>query len=175
MGSWIDLSGKKIGKLTVLKRGEDRIFKSGTRAVTFDCVCECGKTKNVLGEHLRRGAVKSCGCSQYMNRKSRYRHGMTKTRLHRIWSNMRQRCNDKNSSNYHLYGGKGIKICEEWNIFENFYEWAMANGYEEKLSIDRINSNGNYEPANCRWADIVTQNNNTSRVHFIEYNGQKNP
>lgn len=93
-------------------------------------------------------------------------------RLYSIWHNMKSRCYYKNAEKYKYYGGKGISVCDEWkNSFEAFYNWALQNGYSEKLTLDRINVNGNYEPNNCRWVDAKTQNNNTSKNHYIEYNG----
>ena len=102
-----------------------------------------------------------------------YRHGMRHTRIYNIWRTMRQRCSNPNCINYHNYGGKGIVVCDEWDkSFEVFYEWAMANGYEDGLTIDRINSNGNYEPSNCRWASYKQQANNKTSNRLVEFNGE---
>lgn len=101
------------------------------------------------------------------------KHGKTKTRLYRIWFNMRCRCHKKDFVDYPRYGGRGIAVCDEWlNSFPPFYEWAMANGYREDLTLDRIDNDGNYEPSNCRWVDTKVQNNNTRRNHYITYNGE---
>ena len=89
-----------------------------------------------------------------------YKHGMWKTRLYNIWKKMKDRCYNPNANNYRYYGGKGVKVCEEWHSFQPFYEWAMANGYADNLSIDRISGFGNYEPNNCRWATYTEQNRN---------------
>lgn len=94
------------------------------------------------------------------------------TRLHHIWVNMRYRCNNPNCSHYNRYGGRGIKVCDEWNEYLVFKKWAMANGYDDSKSIDRIDNNGNYEPNNCRWATMKTQNNNRSSNNNITYNGE---
>ena len=94
------------------------------------------------------------------------------TRLYSIWSHMKQRTTDQNVDRYEHYGGKGIAICKEWKDYEKFKEWALLNGYQDSLTIDRIDNDGNYEPSNCRWADKITQANNTSRNHFIEFNGE---
>ena len=88
------------------------------------------------------------------------RHGMRNTRLYNIWRAMRQRCNNPQNNRYSVYGGRGISVCEEWEVFENFYKWSMENGYKEDLTIDRKNTDGNYEPSNCRWATIKEQNRN---------------
>lgn len=93
--------------------------------------------------------------------------------VYNVWQGMKQRCNNPKNKNYYLYGGRGIKICEQWsNNFKEFERWALENGYEQGLTIDRINNNGNYEPDNCRWADLETQANNTRRNVYIEYQGQ---
>lgn len=100
-------------------------------------------------------------------------HGLSKTRLYSIWCDMKKRCYNTKSRRYECYGGKGIKVCDEWlHDFSAFYEWSMANGYAENLSIDRINVNGNYEPSNCRWATIKQQQRNTTRNHFVTVNGE---
>lgn len=106
--------------------------------------------------------------------KNHLKHGMRNTRLYNIWRSMRQRCSNPKTINYHNYGGKGIKVCEDWSKdFMIFYNWAMENGYSENLSIDRINPDGNYEPDNCRWASCKEQNNNRHSNKFLELNGQK--
>ena len=101
-------------------------------------------------------------------------HGMRRTKLYRVWCSMKERCNNTNNKSYKHYGLRGIKVCEEWaGDFKCFYDWAIANGYQEGLTIDRINVDGNYEPSNCRWVDVKTQNRNYGRNHFVDYNGRK--
>ena len=97
---------------------------------------------------------------------------MSHTRLYRIWNSVINRCKYKSSSNYKWYGEKGIKVCEEWERFENFYKWAINNGYDDTLSIDRIDSKGNYTPSNCRWATMKEQQNNRSNNVFLTYKGE---
>ena len=95
-------------------------------------------------------------------------------RLYDIWNHMKQRCNNPNCRRYNLYGGRGIKVCKSWNEnFLNFFTWALRNGYKEDLSIDRINVNGNYKPANCRWVDMKTQKRNKQNTYYLEYKGQR--
>ena len=99
-------------------------------------------------------------------------HGGSKTKLNKVWRNMKDRCYNPNNSRYSHYGQRGIVVCEEWrNDYTSFRDWAKYNGYSEGLSLDRINNNGMYEPSNCRWVDSVIQNNNFSRNKIISYNG----
>ena len=110
----------------------------------------------------------SCGClDREQVRFNARKHGMRYTRIYNIWHKMKSRCGNPNSTDYKHYGARGIKVCDEWMKFENFYAWAMAHGYRDDLSIDRINVFGNYEPSNCRWATTKEQNNNTTRNHTI--------
>lgn len=100
-------------------------------------------------------------------------HGLKKERIYRTWCAMKERCNNKHNKRFPVYGGRGICVSDEWNKnFMSFYNWAMANGYKEDLTIDRIDNNGNYDPSNCRWVDRKTQNRNYSRNHLINYNGE---
>jgi hypothetical protein len=104
---------------------------------------------------------------------SNIKHGKTNTKLYGVWSTMKSRCLNPNSASYKLYGKRGIKVCEEWaNDFQAFYEWAVSTGYHEGLSIDRIDTNGNYEPSNCRWADAKMQASNRRSSHIVTLNGE---
>ena len=167
-----DLTGKTFGRLFVVERVEN----SASKQVQYLCRCACGKEKVVLGNHLKSGATKSCGC--YMAEctiSKNTTHGKTGTRLHRIWSGMKIRCYDTNHKDYKDYGAKGVVMCSEWlgdNGFQNFHDWAYANGYADNLSIDRIDVNGNYEPSNCRWVDSIQQANNKRNNHYVEDNGE---
>ena len=100
-----------------------------------------------------------------------YKDGRKNTRLYRIYNNIKSRCYNKNSQAYLRYGARGITVCEEWrNDFTKFYDWSMKNGYQENLTIDRIDNNGNYEPSNCRWVTVKTQSNNRSKNHLVSLN-----
>ena len=138
------------------------------------CKCDCGNQKIIRRNDLLSGKTISCGCKQKENiLKIAVTHGKSNTRIYDIWCAMKQRCYYKKNSYYPNYGGRGIKVCDEWlEDFMNFYNWAMKNGYDDTLSIDRIDVNGNYEPSNCRWTTIKEQANNTTRNRYIEYNGK---
>lgn len=161
-----DLTGNRYSHLTVIHR----VFDPNRKGVYWLCRCDCGKEKVVSADNLRSGKVKSCGCIRGNNLKT---HGLSGLRLHRIWKAMKTRCLNPNSANYKYYGGRGISICDEWlNDFEQFYQWAMQNGYTDDMTIDRINSNGNYSSDNCRWISMPEQNLNRRSNRFIEYNGE---
>lgn len=101
------------------------------------------------------------------------KHGLSKHPLYKTWHNMRSRCKNPNTTKYEIYGGKGVRVCKKWDEnFVSFYEWSMANGYEKNLTIDRIDSDGDYEPDNCRWVDYKTQNNNLKSNHTLTYKGK---
>lgn len=178
----IDLTGKRFGRLTVLEW-----IPSARGNARWLCRCDCGTEKVVNGKSLRNGHSKSCGCyqreevSQRMRnltpeekrKYARYSHHMSDSRIYRIYAGMKGRCYGPSNTHYEYYGGRGIKMCDEWlDDFMNFYEWAMANGYEDHLTIDRIDVNGNYCPENCRWATRKEQLNNTRQNRFLKFNGE---
>lgn len=178
MAKFVDLTGQKFERLTALyKTGMSKDRKS-----IWHCQCECGNFKDVTITSLKNGDTKSCGCLQKESRRenalklNNTKHGMYKRRLYRIYHDMVSRCYRKNVNRYEEYGGRGIKVCEEWlgkDGFVHFMNWAFENGYSDDLTIDRINSNGNYEPSNCRWATHKEQANNTRSTIFLEYSGDR--
>lgn len=155
---YIDLSGQTFGQLYVIKRAVNK-----GRRVRFLCRCQCGNEIIVLSDSLKNGKTKSCGCLRTKTTSLlNATHGKSKTRLYHIWQNMKRRCLRFTNPNFKYYGGRGITICTEWkNSFDTFYAWAVSNGYQENLSIDRIDVNGNYCPSNCRFATKKEQSRNT--------------
>lgn len=154
----IDMTGKTIGRLTVIKRAENNRHKQAM----WLCLCSCGKPTIVNGQILRENRTRSCGCLIGESIKLRQiTHGSTKTRLYNIWRNIKQRCYNFKNTGYRNYGAKGIKVCDEWfSNYEAFQDWALANGYQDNLTIDRINNDEGYYPDNCRW---ITKEENSAR------------
>lgn len=165
----LELIGKKFNRWTVLWK--IKIRKPGTHWI---CKCDCGNFGICKGADLKTGNTKSCGClHKEMASKSNKKHGLYKTKLYRVWHAMKDRCYNHNDKKYTNYGGRGITVCNQWKYnFADFYSWAISNGYKEGLSIDRINNNGNYEPSNCRFADVYTQANNKTTNTFLTYKGE---
>ena len=127
------------------------------------CKCDCGNTKIICGNNLRRGLTRTCGCSS---------HGKKGTRLYNIWGGMKKRCYNPAHKFYTRYGGRGITVCDEWkDNFEAFEAWAVANGYADNLTIDRIDNDGNYCPENCRFATQTEQVRNRSISRVATING----
>lgn len=170
MGRFIDLRGRRFGRLTAMYRGENTKYND----TTWVCICDCGNQKTIRYSDLISGKTISCGCYKAEDTRQRMTtHGESHTRLHDIWRGMIKRCEAPYASRYDLYGGRGIGVCAEWHTYENFVEWAKQSGYRDDLSIDRIDPNGNYCPENCRWATAKEQANNTSRNHYVEYDGKR--
>ena len=164
-----DILGEKFGKLTVVEFAGFYVEKDGKRQSKCKCKCDCGNEVIVLRSSLKKGHTTSCGCSRKgINTK----HGHCRDRIYIIWGNIKNRCLNPNISAYKHYGGRGVTVCDEWKEFQPFYDWAMATGYSDDLTIDRIDVNGNYEPSNCRWANKKTQANNKTTSRYITYNGK---
>ena len=166
-----DLTGRKFGRWTVLDFSD--FHKSN---YYWLCKCECGKEKIVAQSSLLSGNSKSCGCLARELAQDKAKHGMCRVgkekRLYWTYNSMIQRCENPNNKTYKHYGARGIRVCDEWHDRQAFFEWAYSHGYKECLSIDRIDTNGNYEPSNCRWVDKYVQLNNTRRNHYLTMNGK---
>lgn len=171
----VDISGKKFGRLTVVSK-----VGSNGHSTLWLCKCECGKMKEVTLSHLRQGCVMSCGCltkeiasergyKSKIGERSR-KHGDNKTKLYNVWAGMKRRCQNSNTLHYNDYGGRGITVCDEWQEYIPFKEWAIATGYKEGLSIERKDVNGNYEPNNCYWIPLKMQGKNRRNTIYIQYN-----
>lgn len=174
MSKLIDLSGQRFGRLTVLERSHESKCKN--RQAKWKCLCDCGNITYSGGYELRSGSTISCGCYHIEECGNQHRtHGLSKTRLYRIYCKMKERCYKPNNDNYKYYGGLGITICDEWlNDFAKFAEWAMTNGYEENLTIDRIDNEKGYCPENCRWLTIQDQQKNKRKKGTVYGKQQSN-
>lgn len=163
----LDLVGKRFGSLLVIeRRGSDEKGQS-----LWLCRCDCGTEKIVRGHDLK-GGTKSCGCSRRYNT-GLYQHGLSHTRIHSIWRSIKDRCYNPKNRHYKHYGGRGISVCDEWkDNFIPFYNWSLENGYEENLTIDRIDVNAGYYPGNCRWVSVETQANNKRNNKVFTLNGK---
>lgn len=169
MGKIKDMVGKRFGKLTCIEYVD---VKNGH--ARWKVLCDCGTIKVVEGSEMRRGSTISCGCVKRERLKlgpeKVKTHGMSGSRTYSSWHQMLQRCKNPNNSRYHQYGGRGIKVCEQWERFENFF--ADMGFVPQGMSIDRINNDGNYEPGNCRWATSFEQSNNMKNNVRLKFNGE---
>lgn len=158
-----DITGKRFGRLVV---------SSYIGTGLYECECDCGNIVRVFGGNLVNGATKSCGClRREITHSTKFKHGEVKEPLYIRWKQMRRRCQDKNCKDYPDYGGRGIAICNEWNDYITFRDWAQSNGYNEELSIDRVDVNGPYSPDNCRWATASEQARNKRNTVWLTING----
>lgn len=170
-----DLTGQRFGRLLVLNReGSDR-----NKNALWRCRCDCGTEKVVCGRDLKNGDTKSCGCLHRESvKQTMTTHGLSKTRLYRVWAGMKNRCYNQHCDNYQYYGAKGVTMCDEWrNSFSSFKDWAIENGYDDTqpaqgCTIDRIDNTLGYTPANCRWANHIEQCNNQGSNKILTFNGK---
>lgn len=170
---WI---GQRFGRLTVVG-AVPYADSAGRKQIRWKTRCDCGNETLVVPFKVVSGETRSCGClSLEMSRERFTKHGEAHTRLFYTWVGMRDRCNNPRNKRYENYGGRGITVCEEWeNSYEAFAKWARENGYADNLTIDRIDVDGNYEPSNCRWADLKTQMRNRTDNHYITIDGVTRP
>lgn len=162
----IEVKNKKFGRLTVI---EELPKKNNKRFVK--CMCDCGNEKQAFLDNVASGKTNSCGCihRERVSQKNSS-HGLSKTREFTIWMNMKARCTNSKNNSFHRYGGRGIKICDRWMLFENFIsDMGLSNG----LTLDRIDVDKDYSPENCRWATIKEQANNTRKNVYVNINGKR--
>ena len=171
----VEMIGRKFGKLTVLALSEER---GGRGQLKFLCLCDCGNTKVILGESLRSLKTTSCGCEQRIRVSiANKTHGGSNERLYHVWQGMKDRCENKNNLEYKNYGGRGIKICEEWHDYAKFKEFMLSKGYDPtaphgQYTIERINVNGNYEPSNCTLISLSMQQQNRTDNRKLTFQGK---
>ena len=159
--------------MTVLYQAPDKINSKGRHIKYWVCQCECGTIKVISRSGLTSGDNISCGCyhREHLNDYGKT-HGMSHTKIYKKWKAMIQRCTNPNADHYYLYGARGITVCKEWSDdFYTFYNWAIEHGYQDDLSIDRIDNNKGYCPENCRWITLQQQANNRRCNHYITFNG----
>lgn len=169
-----DLTGKRFERLRVIGLSAK---KSGRKSY-WVCKCDCGNKKLVRSDSLKDDSIKSCGClkkeQDEINLTKHHRHMEAGTPLYTRWQGIKARCYYKDSHCYEFYGGRGIRVCEEWkNSYEAFAEWARNNGYSKELTIERIDVNGDYCPENCTWVTQQEQNNNRRSNVWIEWRGMR--
>lgn len=169
----LDIAGERYGMLVAIEL--DHISNSRTY---WKFRCDCGNVKVIALRSVRGGDTVSCGCKAKAAIKSQQvpRHGESHSRIYSIWRGMKKRCSVPMAHEYERYGGRGIKVCDEWfNSYEAFRDWSVSNGYNDNLTLDRIDGDGNYCPENCRWVDWFVQMRNKDGVMFAKHNGEYLP
>ena len=163
-----DISGQRFGNLLCIHQ----TGKGKWGEILYLCQCACGQKCLAAKSDLTQGKKKSCGCGQGKKSHGLSRENGKQTLLHRVWMSMLHRCNNPKSQSYKYYGHKGISVCDEWDSYENFYKWAIQNGYRKGLTIERIDNDGDYCLENCKWIPQSEQARNSKGVRFLTYKGQ---
>lgn len=167
-----DLSNQKFGKLTAIEYRKVT-YPKGNRLIQWKCKCECGNETWVFASNLKRGTTQSCGCLISESNKSRIsKIKQEYPRLYRIWRGMKSRCDNPKFKYFKNYGGRGITYCPEWKDFKPFLEWALANGYEDTLTLERTDNDKGYDPDNCKWASYAEQSRNKRNSRKFLINGE---
>lgn len=161
-----NITGEKYGRLTVI---DQHTIRTNSGQIRWNCKCDCGKEVTIIGSDLRSGRTTSCGC---LKKERLTTHGMSKKPEYRVWADIKTRCNNKNYKQYKDYGGRGIKLCKEWDSFENFYK-DMGDRPSIGHEIDRYNNNENYSKVNCRWVIRKINNQNQRKSKFWIVDGVK--
>lgn len=177
MGAPVNLTGKRFGRLVVVEKSTPHISPCGTRSTMWLCRCDCGNEVTAFAQNLVRGSTRSCGCYNNEARSNRSKtHGETETRLYGIWCGMKRRCHNESDPKYPQYGMRGIVVCDEWRAsYEAFRDWSVAHGYDDGLTIDRIDNEKGYDPDNCRWTTAIVQANNRRSTFFVAHDGKDLP
>lgn len=166
---WI---GQKFGKLTVIGTVNAKM-KSGEKQWLWNVRCDCGTEKTVIPNDLITGHSVSCGCYRKHKPCPTKTHGESHTKLHNIWCSMKRRCSPGAGRANRTYYGRGIRVCEQWNDYNVFAEWARSHGYNDNLSIERIDVNGDYKPDNCKWIPLAEQARNRRTTFWVELMGKR--
>lgn len=161
--------GNNYGRLNVLSRGS-----STNNHAYWNCICECGNLTTVRGADLRNNKIRSCGCLKNETTSKIFKkHGLSNHKLYDVWTKIKSRCYNKNDKDYKNYGGRRIKVCDEWmNDFMSFYNWSLSSGYIDKLTIERIDVNNDYKPSNCKFIPNCEQSLNWRRSLKFTYKGE---
>jgi hypothetical protein len=165
----LNLTGQRSGRLVAIE-----IAGKGLRRENlWSCKCDCGRVVAVAAAPFKRGNVASCGCLFRESRGGNTKHGGSNERLYSIWKTMLQRCSNPSRRAYRHYGGRGIKVCAAWSDYSAFREWALGSGYRADLTIDRIDADAGYSPANCRWASRKAQSGNRRNCIYVEVGSER--